>query len=54
MYAPQWHPILNITCDYKLLSSKCKNEQREITKDNLTILGHCTSHLCELSTYKVS
>ena len=29
---PSWHPILNITSDYKLLSSKCKNEQRVITK----------------------
>ena len=26
----------------------------KIINDKLTILGHCTSHLCELSTYKVS
>ena len=34
---PPWHPILNITCDYKLLSSKCKNEQRVITQKLLMI-----------------
>ena len=45
MYAPQWHPILNITFDYKLLSSKCKNEQRVITQQE----GHDGPGVAHLS-----